>query len=38
MSVLSTTVFHFLLKKVLETYQVYYTTLFIAFEFIFIPK
>ena len=26
------------MKKVLETYQVYYTILFIAFEFIFILK
>ena len=33
---ISTTIFHFLLKKVLETYQVYYTILFIPFEFIFI--
>ena len=31
----STTIFHFLLSKVFETYQVYYTVLFIAFEFIF---
>ena len=31
-----TRIFHFLLKKVLETYQVYYTILFIAFEFIVI--
>ena len=27
--------FHFLLRKVIETYQVYYAILFIAFEFIF---
>ena len=31
----STTIFYFLLSKVFETYQVYYTILFIAFEFIF---
>ena len=31
----STTIFHFLLSKVFETYQVYYTILFIAFEFTF---
>ena len=36
MSIKCTTIFHFLLKKVLETYQVHYTVLFIAFEFIFI--
>ena len=31
----STTIFHFLLSKVFETYQFYYTILFIPFEFIF---
>ena len=31
----STTIFHFLLSKVFETYQVYYTILFIDFEFTF---
>ena len=36
MSIWCTTLFHFLLKKVLETYEVHYTILFIAFEFIFI--
>ena len=30
MSLYSTTIFHFLLSKVFETYQVYYTVLFIA--------
>ena len=33
MSLSSTTIFHFLLRKVFETYQVYYTILLIAFEF-----
>ena len=36
MSIWCTTLFHFLLKKVLETYQVHCTILFIAFGFIFI--
>ena len=31
----STTIFHFLLSTDFETYQVYYTILFIAIEFIF---
>ena len=35
---MSTTIFHFLLKKVLETYQVYYTILFVSFQFIFVLK
>ena len=30
--------FSFLIEKLSETYQVYYTILFIAFEFIFILK
>ena len=32
----SASIFHFLFKKILETYQFYYTNLFITFEFIFI--
>ena len=34
----STTLFHFLLRKVFETYQVYYTILLITFKFAFILK
>ena len=38
MIIQSTKFFHFLLRKVFETFQVYYTILhlFIAFEFMFI--
>ena len=36
MSLTSTTVFHLLMRKVFETYQVHYTVLLIAFEFAFI--
>ena len=32
----SASIFHFLFKKILETYQFYYKNLFITFEFIFI--
>ena len=35
MSPSSTTIFHFLLRKAFETFQVYYTILIIAFEFVF---
>ena len=38
MSIKSTAIFDFLLKKVLETYQVYYEILLITSEFIFILK
>ena len=38
MSLSSTAIFYFLLRKDFETYQVYYTILFTAFEFLFLNR